>query len=723
MKTFFLSPTVLILFGLTYVLAETKKGVVYHVSPTEALSSCPGNSSCPPGQLCHTMDYLAEHSSEFFSPDHVNVTLIFMCGVHNYTKDLTVQNLHSFVMKGAAESRENVIIDHQFVGKPKCTVIWFFSVSFVNVITLTMRCPAINLTESHITVKSSNLNGYPGIYESLSFIWIIGRGSQALLDNCTFKENCFFLSDFSDGIIVNNSTFQSYRHQLRAIIEAHSSVVTLTGNVNFTNSITGIHSSIQSAVFLSTTHPEVKSSLNITTGAIVYFVNLTCNTAGGAVYAWYDAMIHIGTRTRVVFMNNTASNSGSGDVGGGAVLMSHGMITVGAESCVIFIYNRAAADGGAIKLDSATLIVDREANLIFSHNSAEYGGALLLMNSIVHVNTNNMEFYNNRAATSGGAICFIYGTMIINTNKSVTFVVNSAQVQGGALWIQAGVQPAIIVGNYSKLLLFNNSAFQGGALSNMMPSLLMITVGYQSSIQFINNTAFDVGGAVYSRSSPPCIFMITDYSAKISFTGNYAHRGVGHHMYGASVRDISCSGQFMNKQGKPHCFTQGEEHDGYVRVNISYDPGLNEILSPVSSAPQRVCLCDSNGKPQCVNISYIFSNTSVYRGETITLPACVVGYDFGTTVGMIHARSLYSDLLSKRDKLQQVINSEKCAPLNYTVYSKRDYDILLLKTSFLPVSTLISNESTQQDIFNFKNGINDDIFFLLFTKSVWLCLH
>ena len=96
------------------MLAETKKDVVYYVSPTEPLSSCPGNSSCPPGQLCHTMDYLAEHSSEFFLQNYVNITLIFMCGIHNYTKNLFVQNLHSFIMKGAAESRENVIIDHQF---------------------------------------------------------------------------------------------------------------------------------------------------------------------------------------------------------------------------------------------------------------------------------------------------------------------------------------------------------------------------------------------------------------------------------------------------------------------------------------------------------------------------------------------------------------------------------------------------------------------------------
>ena len=98
------------LFGSICIrLAE---GKIIHVKPVKHLISCPGNSSCPTGRLCYTMDYLAEHGSEFFSPDHVNVTLIFMCGVHNYTKNLTVQNLHYFVMKGAAESRENVVIDH-----------------------------------------------------------------------------------------------------------------------------------------------------------------------------------------------------------------------------------------------------------------------------------------------------------------------------------------------------------------------------------------------------------------------------------------------------------------------------------------------------------------------------------------------------------------------------------------------------------------------------------
>ena len=154
------------------------------------------------------------------------------------------------------------------------------------------------------------------------------------------------------------------------------------------------------------------------------------------------------------------------------------------------------------------------------------------------MDTSGVLFHNNRGSF-GGAWYFIYSTMNISSNKSMKFIMNTAQIKGGAIYIETGINLSIIVGSYSNLLLLNNSAFQGGALYTI-PSLFMITVGYQSSIQFTNNTASDVGGAVYSQSSIPCIFMITDYSAEISFIGNHAQRGVGHHMYGASVRDISC---------------------------------------------------------------------------------------------------------------------------------------------------------------------------------------
>ena len=74
---------------------------------------------------------------------------------------------------------------------------------------------------------------------------------------------------------------------------------------------------------LQTIQHELKSSLNIKTSATVYFVNLTCSHYGGAVFG-VNAMMHIGAKARVVFMNNTASD-------GGAVAIIGGMITTVAQ--------------------------------------------------------------------------------------------------------------------------------------------------------------------------------------------------------------------------------------------------------------------------------------------------------------------------------------------------------------------------------------------------------
>ena len=129
---------------------------------------------------------------------------------------------------------------------------------------------------------------------------------------------------------------------------------------------------------------------------------------------------------------------------------------------------------------------------------------------------------------------------------------NSAQIQGGAIYIEAGVRLSIIVGNSTKLLLLNNSAFQGGALYTI-PSFT-VTVRYQSSVQFMNNNiAYDIGGAVYSQPAAPCVFMVTDYSAEMYFVENSAQQGVGHHMYGASVKSHKCDTKhisLVNAQGK-----------------------------------------------------------------------------------------------------------------------------------------------------------------------------
>ena len=73
-------------------------------------------------------------------------------------------------------------------------------------------------------------------------------------------------------------------------------------------------------------------------------------------------------------------------------------------------------------------------------------------------------------------------------------------------------------------------------------------------------------------------------------------------------------------------------------INITFLPNLNNSLSPVSSDPIRVCLCDANGKPQCAELSEIFlKNITVIPGESIDLSIVVVGQDFGATTRYVYA--------------------------------------------------------------------------------------
>ena len=477
-----------------------------------------------------------------------------------------------------------------------------------------------------------------------------------------------------------DSTFQSYRHESGSMITAFSSVVTLAGYVNFTDGITGISCprySSGTAVFLNTSHPDFKSSLNITTGATVYFINLNCSNRGGAVYSEYG-VINVHAKATVVFMYNTAFGpggaialfNGSMNVGiksimefahnevryfgGGALGICNGDLNISSNARIIFRDNvmHGYTRGGAVFQHNRFLNIDRNAHVSFSHNivhngrggavhiifvtwnissnvsisfkhnKAFNGGTICMEFATKNIDTDSL-FYNNTATSDGGAIYFYHSIMHIYCQCTVNFSMNVAHFQGGAIYAQAVSDRIIIVDSYTCLFFHKNSAFQGGALYTR-PWRFTIEVRHHSSLQFVNNTAFDVGGAAYSdmQSASPCMFMVTNYLADISFIGNFAENSIGHHMYGTSLRDVKCDSTHMRLENKenykfPYCLNKGE--DTLKHANIFIRPGLNETLSPVSSAPWRVCLCDSHGKPQCANWSQILTNVSIYRGEEFKL--------------------------------------------------------------------------------------------------------
>ena len=731
-------------FALSQYVQMSEASVVYYVLPTEPLDSCPRNISCRPNQLCYTMDYLAAHSSELFSPDYHNITLMYMCGVHNYTRDLNVQNVHSFVMKGETGANENSVISMLSQVKFQenvhsvCTYIYFGNTRFVEISALTLHCPSIDVVGGFLTIENSILYGHKSTSKTWSTITITDRNAGAHLDKCTFKQNCFVVSNNTKGIIVNNSTFQSYCHESGSVLVAYSSVVTLTGFINISDVATGIYYgnySSGAAIFLRTITPKFPSILKIAKDANVCFINSSCSVGGGAVYVENGA-VTIDAGSTVIFLKNKASslggamclnnstlnisnsnilfayNSGFG-YGGGAIGLRNGHVNINAGARVTFSHNTASSRGGALFVSFGTLTFSADASVNFSNNAATYasGGAVYLYNASLNVG-GKILFYNN-TAVSGGAIHFYHGQLYIYSCTLVQFITNAAHLQGGAIFIEIGDHSSIItVGIFSKLIFANNSAYRGGAIY-VIPSSLAVEVRLGSSTDFVHNTATDVGGAVYSdvESALPCLFLITDYSAKIAFTENRANSSIGQHIYGSSIRQAECDSSHLslaNVHAKPYtnCDTSA-----YGHANFTFNPSLKEIMSPVSSAPWRVCLCSTNGRQQCANLSQIFKSVSVYRGETFTLSATIVGYDFGTTIGSVYSDFLYSNQSSKLEHSQYsqlISSSETCTYLNYTIYTRLDIALLQLQTSILP-SSVYANKGNANYYGYYKDKITSSI--------------
>ena len=330
-----------------------------------------------------------------------------------------------------------------------------------------------------------------------------------------------------------------------------------------------------------------------------------------------NGVFNIGPEATVAFMYNKA------DYSGGAVgILTAGTMTVGTGAVVVFAYNAVdSVLGGALFLFNGTFYVKPNARINFSHNSVASGcgGAIYLnANSRFEIGTNASSLFYNNTATRGGAMCFSDGIMNINDHGAVNFSANSAQSQGGAIYIEVGEHP-ISVNKSAKLSFYNNRAFQGGAIYIIPSSFAIKIIGIESRTTFVNNAAADVGGAVYSerQSAAPCLFVVNDYSAEVRFSGNIAKKKIGQHMYGTSIRDSRCA-VWHGKQGRPYCVYSDQPIE-IKHINISLYPNLT---SPVSSTALHVCLCDKNSKLQCADFSQIFTSVSVYRGEAFTLPAC-----------------------------------------------------------------------------------------------------
>ena len=243
------------------------------------------------------------------------------------------------------------------------------------------------------------------------------------------------------------------------------------------------------------------------------------------------------------------------------------------------------------------------------------------------------------------------------------------------------------------IIFANNQALVGAALHFSQSSVLVISE--TSSVIFENNYAINYGGAVYivteERYGPSdflqnifdvallvtanttCFIHVEgDRSqARLIFVNNTAGRG-GDAVYGGLVA--------LGYNGDWNCLQSFK--------NVS-DMSQQNDLSLISSAPSRVCLCQNDHfehPDDCLTAADPHTY-SVYPGQTITLPAVVVGQDFGTVTGSAIAQFLpkpHTTCFIDLAKGQQTseVSKNNCENLNYTLYTKYENckAILVLNT-------------------------------------------
>ena len=274
-------------------------------------------------------------------------------------------------------------------------------------------------------------------------------------------------------------------------------------------------------------------------------------------------------------------------------------------------------------------------NTVFSNNSASatklvdrpHASALSIYGSD-SCSLSNVTFTNNGIGDAAyvmpnASTLLVYQSSI--TISNCTFLHN----MGNALY--SYLSDIVFIGFTSFSL---NQGYQGAAMN--------LYVDKNSNVQYLNaqvlfesNTAEYTGGAIQindmDAENPCCPFNHilspeSPDSGLIIFKNNAARFG-GDDIYGGQLDQAFV----YHENNVTRCIQ-------ILQQTITFL--LSRTLSSISSKPSRVCLCNSNYNPDCLQV---FDSRDAYPGEDITVSVFAVGQSFGTSAGYVNAQLLLSD--------------------------------------------------------------------------------
>ena len=374
------------------------------------------------------------------------------------------------------------------------------------------------------------------------------------------------------------------------------------------------------------------------------FINNSAGYSGGGA-------IHAETTTSLSFNGTSNFNQNSARFGsGGAIYTSHNVVLTfnGTNS---FINNSADINGGAIYTSSNNLPSFTGTNNFISNSVFHSGGAIYTSFNIFTSTgkspnskltfTGTKNFINNSAKSyilsSGGAISgSYYGNIVLVFNGTNNFTGNTADWDGGAIYVQSNVllifigasdffnnsagfsQGAIFVKD-NVILTFNginnfvnNSAISGGAIWASNNTLLSFT----GITTFHSNFATLQGGAIFANKNSTLIS-----NGSVSFTNNGNHINIFSSNYQVSHGGAMYLGIRSTFSIFPHTNVCWENNHATLGGAI-YVSDINPLIdcTPVAPfIPREKCFFQLSDQKLSggFNVQFVFRNNSAQDAGSV----------------------------------------------------------------------------------------------------------
>ena len=694
----------MILLGTLTVVQATVD--IYYVKPSHN-SSLP--YSCPSNYPCHTLQYYVKNKTAFFK---TNSTLQFLPGIHilesNEGNELTtIESVHNLTLIGNDTFINNSLTNDNFALVPSSQIhcngsggLLFTAVHGLFIGNLLFsRCGAVLPWPFDGRFRAALATGLISPQESIFDVNI----TRVVIQNSTgyglYASNVLGKSVISDSTFIYNNYNGSQEYFGGNIRMSYHNCSENAGNSTFT---------IQSSYLLHGRDPNTygHGSDSTSAGLAVTTLGLGCSNIVFNIIniTARDNVAYAGGNIEILYLSNNITNSfyviqclledgaATGSHGGGLRIYSEiGSSRAGGFYCNVIdkhhfvtvinttFLNNKGQGGSALSIgqkDGNIVCVNRIVmfeNCVFTNNTSTNGfaeavsisGARIAGSAYnetfsLHLSSQHMDvFYNctfsNSAIAQNRSLGETENAMVvlISTAKNVAFT-DCTFVDNIGTAISAVQSNVIFEGN---ITFRNNTGTNGGALFFCEDSAMFLR--NDTSIHFIDNHALHSGGAIYAQdqclTDPYRCFFLYENLQTISLhfennTANYA----GNVLYGGIVDEMSCP---------------------FHKLTNTHNTNFNR--SEISSDPTGVMFCSDDDA-----LEYETKEIEVYvhPGEVFHISATTVGQFNGTVPGDIHAtliNSSSSKILSSQES-QLVHDSNKCAKLNYTIFSEREFEQLRL---------------------------------------------